>query len=82
MTASLPMLGALIGSLLVGIPMQLYGRRKALIGHYILFIVGFLLIGFTYYGRHKSMLYVGRILTGAGAGMTTPASQIYVRLYR
>jgi len=72
------MLGALLGSLFIGVSMQLYGRQKSLVGHYLAFMVGFLLIGFTYFGEHKSMLYLGRLVTGLGGGMTTPASQIYV----
>jgi len=72
------MLGALLGSLFIGIPMQFYGRQKSLVGHYLAFIIGFLLIGFTYFGEHKATLYLGRLITGLGGGMTTPASQIYV----
>ena len=72
------LLTATAGSLIIGIPMQLYGRKISLAGHYLPFIIGFLLIGFTYFSRHKAMLYVGRILTGVGTGMTTPVSQIYV----
>ena len=75
---SLPMFGAMLGALLIGVPMQIYGRRKALVGHYLLFSIGFLLIGFTHFVRHKAMLYAGRFLSGVGNGMTTPASQIYV----
>ena len=77
-TASMPMLGSLFGALIVSIPMHYCGRKAALVGHYTLFIAGFLLIGFTYFARHKSMIYVGRCLTGFAAGCTTPASQIYL----
>lgn len=73
------MIGAMIGSLLVNKPMQYFGRKKTLIFHYLFFIAGFSLTGFTYFGKNKSMLYVGRFLMGFGAGCTTPASQIYVR---
>ncbi len=41
-------------------------------------MVGFLLMGFTVYARHKSVIYIGRILTGFLVGAATPASQIYV----
>lgn len=77
--ASLPPLCSLIGALLISAPMQIYGRRKALIWSSIPFVFGFLIMGFTIYGRHKAQLYVGRIITGLVAGATTPASQIYVR---
>jgi len=79
--ASVALLGAFAGSLLIGIPMQLYGRQKSLIAHYLFYIIGFLLIGFTYYGEHKYMLYVGRVIVGLGAGMSVPVSQIYVLIY-
>ena len=69
-----------MGSLFINKPMQYYGRKKALIGHYFIFISGFLITGLTYFGKHKSTLYVGRFLMGFAAGCTsTPASQIYVR---
>ena len=74
----MPMVGALTGSLVIGIPMQLYGRRRTLIGLYSFFIVGFFLIYLTIFGQHKAMIYVGRFLTGFGAGSATPTSQIYV----
>lgn len=76
--ASLPMVGAILGSLLINNPMQCYGRKKVLIGHYCFFIFGFLLTGLTYFVKEKSFIYVGRFLMGFGAGSTIPASQIYV----
>jgi hypothetical protein len=42
------------------------------------FFLGFMVMGFTYFGRHKAMLYVGRLLSGTMNGATTPVSQIYV----
>lgn len=77
--ASMTPLCALFGSLLISIPMQLFGRKKALIGLSIPFVAGFLLMGLAYYSRHKAQLYVGRILTGLMNGAATPAAQIYVR---
>lgn len=44
-------------------------------------MVGFLLMGFTVYARHKSVIYIGRILTGFLVGAATPASQIYVMIF-
>lgn len=76
------MLGAILGSLLVNKPMQYFGRKKVMIGHYLFFIFGFLLTGFTYFGKNKSMMYIGRFFMGFGAGCTTPVSQIYVRILR
>lgn len=72
------MMGSFIGALVIGIPMQLYGRKKALIGHYLLFIAGFLMVASTYFVENKWMLYAGRTVSGVGVGTTTPASQIYV----
>ncbi|KAK4011370.1 hypothetical protein OUZ56_020484 [Daphnia magna] len=76
--SSFPMLGAILGSLFINKPMEYYGRKKALVGHYIVFICGFFISGFTHFGEHKSMLYIGRFLMGIAAGCTTPAAQIYV----
>ena len=78
-TASLPPLCALFGSLLASIPMQYLGRRKSLIALCAPIMIGFMLIGFAVFGRHKAMIYVGRIITGLMNGAATPASQIYVR---
>ena len=76
--AAFPMIGAVLGSLLTNKPMEYCGRKMTLIGHYIIFITGFLITGFTYFGKNKSMLYIGRFLMGFAAGCTTPVSQIYV----
>ena len=76
--ASFPILGAVLGSLLINKPMQYYGRKKTLIGHYLVFSSGFLLTGFTYFVKAKSMFYIGRFLMGFAAGCTSPVSQIYV----
>ena len=64
---------------MVSVPMQYYGRRKSLIGLCAPLMFGFMLMGFTYFARHKSMLYIGRMLTGFMNGAATPASQIYVK---
>ena len=76
--ASFPMLGAIVSALIISKPMQYYGRKKTLIAHYLFYIFGFLIMGFTYFGKDKAMLYVGRYLIGLGGGSTTPVCQIYV----
>ncbi|XP_045028718.1 facilitated trehalose transporter Tret1 [Daphnia magna] len=76
--SAVPMCGSFFGALVVSIPMQYFGRKKALVGHYLLYIFGFLTVGLTCFGKHKAMLYVGRILQGLAVGCTTPACQIYV----
>ena len=68
----------MFGSLIIGLPLQHFGRKKSLIGITIPCTVGFLLIGLTYYGRGKVQLYIGRILTGMAVGGMVPASQLYV----
>jgi facilitated trehalose transporter len=79
--ASLPPLCAVFGALMIGWPMQRFGRKLSLIGLSIPFSIGFLIMGFTYYGRNKAQLYIGRIITGLMNGAATPASQIYVISY-
>lgn len=76
------MMGSFFGALAISIPMQYCGRKKALIGHFFLYITGFIMIGLTVYGKHKAMLYAGRLLQGFGVGCTTPACQIYVSRFR
>lgn len=74
----MPPLCALLGALLIGYPMQRYGRKVALVGLSVPFFLGFVLMGFTYFGRHKAMLFIGRLMSGLMNGAATPASQIYV----
>lgn len=76
--ASMPPLCALVGALAISVPLQYLGRRLTLIGLTIPFILGFWLMGFTYFGKHKAMLYVGRLASGLMNGAATPSSQIYV----
>jgi len=76
--ASLPPFCGIFGSLLIMAPMKYLGRKPALILISFPYIIGFLLMGFTFYVRHKSILYVGRILNGLMLGSSTPAAQIYV----
>ena len=35
-------------------------------------------MGFTYFGRSRVQLYVGRIMAAMASGAVSPASQIYV----
>jgi MFS family permease len=74
----MPPLCALAGALLIGYPMQRYGRRTALIGLSVPFFLGFILMGFTYLVQHKAILFIGRLMSGLMNGAATPASQIYV----
>ena len=74
----MPMCSSFFGALIISIPMQYLGRKKALIGLYFFYIFGSLILGLTYFGKHKAILYVGRLLQGLGVGCTTPACQIYV----
>ncbi|KZS11507.1 Uncharacterized protein APZ42_024316 [Daphnia magna] len=76
--SAMPMCGSFFGALAISIPMQYCGRKKALMGHYLLYIFGSLILGLTCIGKHKAMLYAGRLLQGFGVGCTTPACQIYV----
>ena len=68
------------GALLAGFPMQMFGRRKTLICLCVPFIIGFQLMGLTYFGKHKAMLFFGRVMSSLMNGAATPVSQIYVRI--
>jgi MFS family permease len=69
----------MVGALLVGPLLEHFGRKRSLILVTVPYMASFLLMGFTFFGRNKSQLYIGRILNGLAAGAATPASQIYVR---
>lgn len=76
--ASLPPLCAVLGSLLISIPMQLYGRRITLVGISIPYVLGLYLMGISYYVSGIPLLFAGRILTGLATGAAAPTAQIYV----
>lgn len=60
--------------------MQLYGRRVTLAGISIPYILGFYLMGLSYYVNWTPLLFVGRIITGVLTGASAPTAQIYVRI--
>lgn len=76
--ASLPPLCAIFGSLLIALPMELYGRRMTLATISIPYILGFYLMGLSYYFNSIPVLFVGRLITGLISGASVPTSQIYV----
>ncbi|KAI9559970.1 hypothetical protein GHT06_013978 [Daphnia sinensis] len=75
---SLPPLCAIFGSLLIAFPMELYGRRMTLATLSIPYVVGFYLMGLSYYLHSATVLFVGRVITGLITGASSPTSQIYV----
>ncbi|KAK4004300.1 hypothetical protein OUZ56_006040 [Daphnia magna] len=75
---SLPPLCAIFGSLLIAFPMELYGRRMTLATISLLYVLGFYLMGLSYYLNSVSVLFVGRLITGLISGASVPTSQIYV----
>ncbi|KZR98043.1 Uncharacterized protein APZ42_006738, partial [Daphnia magna] len=74
---SLPPLCAIFGSLLIAFPMELYGRRMTLATISLLYVLGFYLMGLSYYLNSVSVLFVGRLITGLISGASVPTSQIY-----
>jgi len=75
---SLPPLCAVVGSLMISWPMQAYGRKLTLVGTSVPFIVGFYLMGLSYYVNSTALLFFGRVITGLVTGASTPPAQIYV----
>ncbi|XP_057379573.1 facilitated trehalose transporter Tret1-2 homolog [Daphnia carinata] len=75
---SLPPLCAIFGSLLIAFPMELYGRRMTLASLSIPYVLGFYLMGLSYYLHSAAVLFVGRVITGLITGASSPTSQIYV----
>lgn len=79
--ASMPPLTTMFGALLIGPVLQRFGCKKSLMIMTIPYSLGFLLMGFTYFGRSRIQLYVGRFMAGMASGAVSPASQIYVISY-
>jgi MFS family permease len=77
-TASLPPLCAIFGSLMIALPMELFGRRLTLATISIPYILGFYLMGLSYYVNWTPLLFIGRVITGVLTGASAPTSQIYV----
>ncbi len=77
-TASLPPLCAIFGSLMIAFPMEMYGRRMTLATISIPYVLGFYLMGLSYYVDWAPLLFIGRIITGLITGASAPTSQIYV----
>lgn len=77
----MPPLCAIFGSVLIAFPMEMYGRRLTLATISIPYIVGFYLMGLSYYINSTILLFVGRIATGLMIGASMLPSQIYVIIY-
>ncbi|XP_057373492.1 facilitated trehalose transporter Tret1-2 homolog [Daphnia carinata] len=75
---SMPPLCAIFGSVLIAFPMEMYGRRLTLATISIPYIVGFYLMGLSYYINSTILLFIGRIATGLMIGASMLPSQIYV----
>ncbi len=69
---------AIFGSLLIALPMQVYGRRMTLVGISVPYVIGFYLMGLSYYVDWAPLLFIGRVITGILTGASAPTSQIYV----
>jgi facilitated trehalose transporter len=74
----LPPLCAIFGSLLIAYPMEMYGRRMTLATMSIPYVLGFYLMGLSYYVDWAPLLFIGRTITGLITGASAPTSQIYV----
>jgi len=77
-SASLPPLCAIFGSLMIAYPMEMYGRRMTLATISVPYVLGFYLMGLSYYMDWAPLLFIGRIITGLITGASAPTSQIYV----
>lgn len=79
--ASLMNIGGMIGSLLVGSMLDLFGRKWTQMSTAAPVLIGWLFIGWA--ANHGPsaklfMFYVGRMLTGVSAGMCMTASSVYL----
>ena len=62
---SLVTVGAMVGGPFSGYLVEAIGRKSAIMGFSVPFLVGWLLIAFA---NHVSMLLIGRFITGFGCG--------------
>ena len=63
---------------MIAFPMEMYGRRMTLATISIPYVLGFYLMGLSYYVDWAPLLFIGRIITGLITGASAPTSQIYV----
>ncbi|XP_046649044.1 facilitated trehalose transporter Tret1-2 homolog isoform X2 [Daphnia pulicaria] len=75
---SLPPLCGIFGSLMIAFPMEFFGRRMTLATISIPYVLGFYLMGLSYYVNWTPLLFIGRVITGLLTGASAPTSQIYV----
>ncbi|KAJ6224153.1 hypothetical protein RDWZM_002698 [Blomia tropicalis] len=73
--ASTLLLGALFGAMVCGICMDIFGRKKTLIGIGIPYAIGWIMIGFT---NSFVTILIGRLTTGLSLGITTAVLPTYV----
>jgi facilitated trehalose transporter len=63
---------------MIAFPMEFFGRRMTLATISIPYVLGFYLMGLSYYVNWTPLLFIGRVITGLLTGASAPTSQIYV----
>ncbi|XP_028173098.1 solute carrier family 2, facilitated glucose transporter member 8-like [Ostrinia furnacalis] len=75
MLGALPSLGALVGSALVGMAINTFGRKMANILTTLLYMISWTMIGFT---RSITVVLIARFLGGVAGGLTCVITPVYI----
>lgn len=75
LVAALFMIGGLIGGMTGGYPCKKFGRFKTLTFNILIFIIGDVFLTFA---NSISLLLIGRIIVGIGAGVATVATPMFI----
>ncbi|KAK5583105.1 hypothetical protein RB653_004695 [Dictyostelium firmibasis] len=67
--------GAMVGSFISGIFVDIFGRKKTLLGNNIFYLLGPLLCSI---GKNYATLLVGRLITGIGVGIASSVVPLYI----
>ena len=76
--SSLAPLGALMGGLASSLALQYFGSRKTVFLAVFFYVLGFILIGSSYFLGIIETILVSRVCMGFAVGLDMPASQLYV----
>ncbi|KAM9962863.1 hypothetical protein ACTFIW_006083 [Dictyostelium discoideum] len=75
MLVSSVLFGAMMGSFLSGFFVDIFGRKKTLLGNNLFYLLGPLLCSV---GKNYATLLIGRLITGVGVGIASSVVPLYI----